>query len=230
MVLLENDADHAWEGLKARLVSAIILFAVAFICVGAGGIFFSSLVLLAAVIAMREWEMLTESQMLLLRLIGYPYIILPCACMLWLRSITLPNEGDAAGLAITVGLILVISATDIAAYFTGKRFGRHKLAPAISPNKTIEGLAGGVIAAALIALMVSPYIHIPHSPFAGLWVGPLLALLAQAGDLFKSWIKRKAGVKDTGTLIPGHGGVLDRIDGYMFTTPLLAFIVFCAPH
>lgn len=115
------------------------------------------------------------------------------------------------GLLLLAFVFGTVWATDIFAYFAGRAIGGPKLAPAISPNKTWAGLAGGVAAAALFgALLAHPA---GWNPLA---VGPAaaaLAALAQAGDLFESHLKRRAGVKDSGTLIPGHGGVLDRVDG-----------------
>jgi phosphatidate cytidylyltransferase len=115
------------------------------------------------------------------------------------------------GIALVLWALIVTWATDIGAYFAGRAFGRTKLAPTISPNKTVAGLIGGMAAATL---------------FGGVWVigigleqklllvlAPLFAVLAQAGDLFESWMKRRAGVKDSGNWLPGHGGLLDRLDG-----------------
>jgi phosphatidate cytidylyltransferase len=174
----------------------------------------------------KEWDALTLYQMLILRILGYPYIIIPSACLLWLRGVTIPTD-SSLGLTLILALAAIITATDTGAYFVGKRFGRHKMAPFISPNKTWEGLGGGVASAALVGMLFSPYIHLPHSFIIAICVSILMALLAQAGDLCKSWIKRLAGVKDSGSLLPGHGGVLDRLDGYMLSTPVLAFIIKC---
>lgn len=117
---------------------------------------------------------------------------------------------------------------DIAAYFTGRTFGRHKLAPAISPGKTWEGAAGAVVAVVLFGVAVAALSgHAPQN--AGRWVfGIVLLLLLTAisivGDLFESLMKRQAGVKDSGTILPGHGGVLDRIDSLTSTLPLVGLI------
>ena len=124
-------------------------------------------------------------------------------------------------LLLMMGLVWV---ADIGAYFSGRRFGKNKLAPSISPGKTWEGVAGGILG-------VSIYVYIVHavSPFAALpvillagwcWVG-----LAVIGDLFESLMKRHAGVKDSGALLPGHGGLLDRIDALTSTLPLAAMVV-----
>jgi phosphatidate cytidylyltransferase len=117
---------------------------------------------------------------------------------------------------------------DMGAYFTGRKWGQHKLCPSISPNKTWEGLAGGVAAATLVGVLFAFYMNIPKILGASVIISPTIAVIAQIGDLFKSWIKRKAGVKDSGTLLPGHGGLLDRMDSYLFAAPVLSLIVYFA--
>jgi len=200
-----------WSGLTARIATAMILAFVAFLCLWRGGFCFSAFILLAALVMKKEWDQLTTQPTALLRAGGYAYIILPSASLIWLR-----NAGES-GFLLTLGLIAIISATDIGAYFVGRRFGRHKLAPVISPGKTWEGLAGGIVTATIV------WVLFMHS--LSWWVAPLIAIIAQAGDLFESAIKRQAGVKDSGTLLPGHGGLLDRFDGYMFAAPVYALIV-----
>jgi phosphatidate cytidylyltransferase len=108
--------------------------------------------------------------------------------------------------------MVVTWATDICAYFAGRSIGGPKLAPRISPNKTWAGLGGGVIGAALFGGLLAYYFDL-GTPFLAL--GGLMGLIAQAGDLYESWVKRRAGVKDSGTILPGHGGVLDRLDGLL---------------
>lgn len=127
------------------------------------------------------------------------------------------NPGGA-GLALF--LLVLTWAADSAAYFTGRRFGRHKLAPAISPGKTFEGAWGGLVVAGIAALAYAGAWG-KDLPFAGFVVLALLvAVVSVAGDLFESLIKRRHGVKDSGTLLPGHGGVLDRIDSLLAAAPV----------
>lgn len=109
-------------------------------------------------------------------------------------------------------VMAVTWATDIFAYFAGRGIGGPKLAPAISPNKTWAGLAGGMIGAGLAGWGVATLFGLGF-PF--LWIGAPMGAVAQAGDLYESWVKRRAGVKDSGALLPGHGGVLDRLDGLL---------------
>lgn len=112
---------------------------------------------------------------------------------------------------------------DIAAYFAGKRFGKHKLAPEISPGKTWEGVAGALLAVTIYGLILCYYQHISRWIIVGLW---LIVILSIMGDLFESLLKRHAGVKDSSHLLPGHGGVLDRIDGLISTLPLILFYIY----
>jgi phosphatidate cytidylyltransferase len=119
--------------------------------------------------------------------------------------------------------LMVVWAADTGAYFAGRRFGKRKLAPVISPNKTVEGMAGGVLAGVLVAVLLAP---LAGATVAQLPLVALVALLAAVfsvfGDLFESLLKRQAGVKDSGALLPGHGGILDRIDGVLAALPVFA--------
>ncbi|HEY1605151.1 MAG TPA: phosphatidate cytidylyltransferase [Allosphingosinicella sp.] len=113
---------------------------------------------------------------------------------------------------IVYWLMLVTWATDICAYFAGRRIGGPKLAPSISPNKTWAGLIGGMAGALIVGGLFAWACDL-EMPF--LYLGALMAILAQLGDLYESWVKRRCGVKDSSNLIPGHGGVLDRLDGLL---------------
>ena len=124
---------------------------------------------------------------------------------------------------LLLGVLATVWLADIAAYFAGKKFGRHKLAPEISPGKTWEGVAGAMLAATLYGLLLCYYLHISRWLIAGLW---LIVVLSIMGDLFESLLKRQAGKKDSSHLLPGHGGVLDRIDGLISTLPLVLFYIY----
>jgi len=134
-------------------------------------------------------------------------------------------EPDPDGRRWVVFLMTVVFVGDAGAYYVGKSLGKHQLAPRLSPNKTLEGLAGDVVFAAATALALNAlwFPGLPIAAAAGL--GVVLSLLGVVGDLFESFLKRSAEVKDTSTLIPGHGGVLDRVDSILFATPALLICI-----
>lgn len=124
---------------------------------------------------------------------------------------------------LLLGTIATISIADSAAYFAGKKFGRHKLAPAISPGKTWEGVAGALAAVTVYGITLCYYLKFSLWLIVALW---LLVILSIMGDLLESLLKRKADLKDSGQLLPGHGGILDRIDGFMPTLPITLLFVY----
>ena len=121
--------------------------------------------------------------------------------------------------------ILVTFATDTGAFFTGRAVGRHKLAPSISPNKTLEGSIGGFVWAVGIALALGGLLELSVPLWQQALMGAAVGLLAQLGDLAESRLKRATGVKDTGSFLPGHGGILDRLDSVVFTLPVVYYLV-----
>lgn len=146
---------------------------------------------------------------------GVVYIGTTMAATLWLRAV------PEIGLGLTCFLFAAVWATDIGAYGTGRSIGGPKLARRLSPNKTWSGLIGGMISAAIAGVLVAVGFGAGF-PIVAALLAACLALIAQLGDLGESALKRRAGVKDSGALIPGHGGVLDRIDGLMSAAPALA--------
>jgi phosphatidate cytidylyltransferase len=128
--------------------------------------------------------------------------------------------GLASGSAWTMLLILVVWGYDTGAYLVGRAFGRRRLVERISPAKTVEGLLGGLAVATIGAAIGAVLVGL--EPWHALLIGPLVGLAAQAGDLAESTLKRAAGRKESGFLVPGHGGILDRIDSFLFAAPVLA--------
>ena len=190
--------------LAIRTLTGAILVMIALLAAYVGGDILAVLVAAVATAMFYEWTRLVRGWGPGWYAAGFVYAVLPAVALLWIR------ERDAHGLALLIWTFIVTWSTDIGAYFAGRRFGKQKLAPSISPNKTVEGLYGGMIAATLLgggwALATGlgkPLLGFP----------PLFAIAAQMGDLFESWMKRRAGVKDSGNWLPGHGGVLDRLDG-----------------
>lgn len=122
-------------------------------------------------------------------------------------------------------LIAIIIVSDSAQYYTGRAFGRHKLAPVISPKKTVEGAIGGLVIGSLAAVALGRVWPLGLSDVAMLGAGVAIAVAGIVGDLFESALKRRAGVKDSGNLIPGHGGILDRIDSWLFAAPVFWLVL-----
>lgn len=152
------------------------------------------------------------------RLLGVPYISLGPASLVWLR------EQENVGLTLILWLLLVIWAMDIGAYFAGRAIGGPKLAPRVSPNKTWAGLIGGMTSAAIVGGAVASVSGFRPVLLLAV-VSALLGAWSQAGDIAESYVKRHFGVKDMSNLIPGHGGILDRLDGLLFAAPAMVSIV-----
>ena len=150
---------------------------------------------------------------------GVLYFGLPALALVWLRAMP-----GGAGMATILWLFAVVWATDIAAYAVGRTVGGPRLAPRISPGKTWSGLWGGVAGAALTGAVGATLVGSGRVVAAGV-LGAVLAVIGQLGDLAESFLKRRAGLKDSGALIPGHGGALDRLDSLLSTAPALALLV-----
>ncbi len=148
---------------------------------------------------------------------GALYISLPVAALLWLRNV----EGPEA----LFWLFFVVWATDIGAYAFGILIGGPKLAPSISPKKTWAGLLGGMLSAGVTGWWAAGYFGAQEKALLAGAGGAFLAVLAQAGDLFESFVKRHFGVKDASHLIPGHGGLMDRVDGLLAAAPAVALVL-----
>ena len=146
---------------------------------------------------------------------GVLYVAAPALALLWLRAF------ERAGLAWSLVALGSVVAADVCAYFAGRTIGGPKLWPAVSPNKTWAGLAGAALGATAFVTLLTSRTGLPHQLIYG---APLLAVIAQMGDLYESHLKRQAGVKDAGTLLPGHGGVMDRLDGLVPVAPAVALL------
>ena len=199
--------------LLVRTVTGIVMIAVALLAAIEGGNLFAFLVAAIATLMFYEWTRIVRGWGAAWYISGFIYALMPALALLWIR------ERDEHGLYLLVWTFIVTWSTDIGAYFAGRSFGKRKLAPTISPNKTVEGLFGGIAAATLLggawtlAMGLGP---------ALLALAPVLAIAAQAGDLFESGMKRRAGIKDSGAWLPGHGGALDRLDGLVPVAVLTA--------
>jgi len=218
--LADDERKTIGTDLGIRGLSAIVMLAVAGVALWLGGIVWT--VLVAAIGFGVIWEFgrlvrLAEEPPLeraAWALFALFYVGLSALTLIWLRAV---EDGGFWIALIVVGLVI---ATDIGAYFAGRLIGGPKLMPGISPSKTWAGLAGGMVLAALFTGAVVHFGLGDMPPVQDLWwkivaLGAGLAVVAQIGDLFESRLKRKAGVKDSSKLIPGHGGLFDRVDGLL---------------
>jgi phosphatidate cytidylyltransferase len=161
---------------------------------------------------------------------GAAYIGWLLSAFILLHQLDTPLRGgplEALGIppgAAWVMLVLAITwIQDSAAYFVGRSVGRHQMAPLLSPKKSWEGFAGGLLASLITALVAVPILGLPISYLAAALIGIAAGIAGPIGDLGESLIKRQVGVKDSGDLIPGHGGILDRIDSLLFTAPVVYY-------
>lgn len=142
--------------------------------------------------------------------------------------------GTYAGMALVLYPVLLTWTSDTAAYFVGRSLGRRKLIPSVSPGKTVAGAVGGVVATVVVSWVYARYVLPPFAklavlPWPAVWFGVVMSVAVQIGDIAESLIKREAGVKDSSHIIPGHGGVLDRLDSLLFAIPV-AYLVSTFPH
>ena len=207
--------------LWTRIGSAIILFAIAGTALWFGGLAFGLLLLVGGALVLVEWFQLVKRMTLgggakaALNILG-PILVLGAMAGLWFIR-------DQLGMTAALWVFGMVWATDIGAYFAGRAFGGARLAPKISPSKTWSGLVGGMVAALIASATIGDRAGIAGVP---LWIGLFMGLLAQMGDLAQSWMKRRAGVKDSGKLIPGHGGLFDRVDGVLPVALLLGALAY----
>lgn len=143
--------------------------------------------------------------------------------LIFLRDLSCPKYDS--GLGFVVLMFTAILLTDVGCYYVGTKLGKHKLAPVISPNKTIEGSIGGMFFAILGAVVVGLFIDLPW--YMSAIAGVICTVFAQIGDLCESMLKRDAGVKDSGSSLPGHGGFLDRTDSFILTIPIMYYFCKC---
>lgn len=146
----------------------------------------------------------------------------------WLQAITFNIDDTPVRGLVLLGAFVIVWGSDVGAYFAGRAFGKKKLAPRVSPGKSVAGAVGGMLLVLLLGLAVAVSVSLPPAQLLSLLVLVFVVGLASIlGDLFESMVKREAGVKDSGTLLPGHGGVLDRIDSVTCALPVFALALPC---
>lgn len=214
-----------------RLVSALILGPLILVLLFAGGWWFAGLLIVSFLLSSHEWRMMTArlaTPALWLGL-GLGYFLTAHLTFLFIRM------AYVDGAHTILILVLAIWLSDIGGYAFGRIIGGPRLVPVLSPKKTWAGLAGALLGSIIAFFVLAgplkinlPYIwetSITFSPLFCLIAGAITGLTGQIGDLMISWVKRKAGVKDTSNIIPGHGGVLDRIDSLMLATPVFLLLL-----
>lgn len=215
--MADGDSDPAPQAVKAselpvRMASAVVMLAVAGAALWAGGLWWGLFVGAVGSGVAWEWVQLIKRfstssfERLAWGVGGILYLAAAAGVLIGLNL-------DFMSRLILLALLVSVIATDVGAYFAGRAIGGPKIAPSISPSKTWAGLGGGMLgaSAALWLILVQGLNASWHAVFLGIPI----AIVAQAGDFFESWMKRRAGVKDSSNLIPGHGGLFDRVDGLL---------------
>lgn len=202
--------------LVVRTATGVVMILIALIAAIEGGYPLAVLAAAAATAVFYEWTRLAKGWGLHWHVAGFLYAALAALALLWVR------ERADHGPDLLLWVFIVVWSTDIGAYAVGRAVGGAKLAPAISPGKTWAGFYGGIACATLLG---GGWVLFTGLPKGILLLAPLFAVAAQGGDLFESWMKRRAGVKDSGRWLPGHGGVFDRLDGLLPVAILTAAAV-----
>jgi phosphatidate cytidylyltransferase len=215
------EPDRRWGDLRQRTLSAAMLAPVALVCVWIGGAVFAALVVAGFALLIMEWTRLCRhARAPWMTVAGAIWIAFGAASLWWLRA------DPQVGLGNLLFLLLVVWASDVGAYLIGRLVGGPKLVPHISPGKTWAGTLGGFVAAVLVGCAAG-WLSPSAEPVRAAMVAAPLSVIGQLGDLAESWAKRRCGAKDSGTLIPGHGGLLDRLDALLAVAPFGALLAFC---
>ncbi len=239
-------AGSRWSDLAVRSASGLIMAATAFAFIRIGGWPFTIMCLILGGLIFWEWQKITRQTPASISwlIAGILYAILPVAALIYLRNGThgftvIPS--NAPQFAIVLAVVAAVIATDVGAYFAGRILGGPKLAPRISPKKTWAGFFGGILSAILVIAALQYFLpqvshEFPPEPNATdaasdfAWNAVLfsapVSVVSQVGDLFESWLKRRFDVKDSSHIIPGHGGVMDRLDGLIAASVFVAGIIY----
>jgi phosphatidate cytidylyltransferase len=244
-----SPSSSRWSDLGVRAASGVVMAVVGFALIWIGGWPFKiTCIILGLVILWEWWGIVSKGSNPAPWIVpGIFYALLPVWALIYLRTgdygLT-PTGATEPKLTFILSIILLVIVTDVGAYFAGRMIGGPKLAPRISPKKTWAGFVGGIVLSVILCVFITIYIlefqqptyvesdspRVSVLPVFMLTVplGIFLSIFSQIGDLFESWLKRKFNVKDSSNLIPGHGGVMDRLDGLIFVAPVAALIMYLA--
>jgi phosphatidate cytidylyltransferase len=216
-------AAPARSDLALRVVSSLVLAPLALVAAWLGGLSFVVFWIVAASIVLWEWSRLVMNAKLRgFALIDWLAAGLAYAAVLLFAPLILRRD-PTLGFAAIAFLFAIVWATDIVAYFAGRALGGPKLWPAVSPKKTWAGAVGGTLGGIVAGILTVKLLGLPVAPMLIL-VAAFLSVVAQAGDLLESTIKRHFGAKDAGSIIPGHGGLMDRLDGFLTAAAAAAMV------
>ena len=213
-----------WRDLRTRAITAAIAAPIGLGALWWGDWAWIGLVLFALIGMSVEWRNIARALGMTTAktwLLGELYLLPACVALIWLR------EMPGVGLGNVLFVLLIVWSSDIGAYMVGRLIGGPKLAPSISPGKTRSGAVGGLVGAMLVGL-IAACLSSAGDPVRAALVAGGLGIASQSGDLLESWLKRRAGVKDSGRILPGHGGLLDRLDGLLTAAPLAALVALAA--
>lgn len=203
--------------MKQRIVTGAIFASIMIAVLAMGGWFFHIAMLIAAIIGIKELIIIARKKKnVTIMVFSYVYILAGFYFIDQLRQ--------EHGFNFAFWVILTIWMTDSGAYFVGKTFGKHKIAPKVSPKKSWEGLIGGAICAIIVSIAAQVGLQVTSSIIAAAALGVLISVVGQTGDLLESAVKRYYGVKDSGSILPGHGGILDRFDSLFLVAILLGVL------
>jgi phosphatidate cytidylyltransferase len=220
----EASSAGKWRDLRTRAITAAVAAPIGLGALWLGGIAWQLLIMLALLGMAGEWRNIGRALRLryvAMLLLGLIYLMPACVALTWLR------KAPGVGLGNVLFVLLIVWSSDIGAYMVGRLVGGPKLAPSISPGKTRSGAIGGLVSAMLVGLMAAEFTQ-GGAPLRAVLEAGLLGIASQAGDLLESAIKRAAGVKDSGWVLPGHGGLLDRLDALLTAAPLAALMALAA--
>ncbi len=209
-------ADTMWQGAQLSPLYLNILFAASLWWLISIGLVFTY------PNSARTWQ----SSMMVKGIIGLLTLIPAWVAFIAIRTLYIDDDGKFYfGASLLFGLLAIVWAADIGAYFAGKKLGKAKLMPKVSPNKTIEGFVGGLVSVAVLVLLLNWSFSIDASAYpVYLMIAIVTAVISAVGDLSESMLKRSAGIKDSGSILPGHGGLLDRIDSLVAAGPVFILL------